>query len=223
MRGFSLALALVAAAIQQAHGAIYITGPVGSSKCTAGSSCPINWNDDGHQPSLAQIGMSTIGLYVGSVQIQYLLQSITTLDVSKASNFPFTPQASVGANSDQYFIRFTSLNLTSTTNQMYPYEAFSSKFTLSGMTGQFNATLQQIMTNTASLSTGSSSQTTGTGGASSATSSPKVTNASSATSASNTSTSKSGGAVKLVAGAGSSLAVAASLLIVALSGLFTVL
>jgi len=231
MRAFISALAFVAAAIQHAYGAVYITAPVGSSKCNAGSNCPVSWNDDGQQPTLAQIGLCNVGLYVGSPQVQYLLQSIGSVTVSEASNLQFTPDASVGANSDQYFVRFTSLNLNSTAAPMYPYEAFSSKFSITGMTGQFNSTIQQVMSSTGALTpTGTTSsgsvQTSGTGsttGTNTATSKVSTTTTTGSATHSGTPTSSTGAAVKLVAGASSSIAVACSLLIVAFSGLFAVL
>jgi hypothetical protein len=227
MHAFISALTFLAAAIQYAHGAVYITDPVGTSSDTGGKSSTITWNDDGKQPTLAQIGLCNVGLYVGSADTQYLLQTITTnLDVSTASSLPFTPDPSVGANSNEYFIRFTALNFNSTTTPGYPYEAFSAKFSITGMTGQFNSTVQQVMSMTGALTpTGSSSSSgvpTSSGtGISTTTSKPSTGTSTSSATHSGTSTSKSGAAVRLVAGPGSSIAIAGSLLIVAFSGFFT--
>ncbi|KAF8336432.1 uncharacterized protein EI90DRAFT_174575 [Cantharellus anzutake] len=133
---------------------MFITAPVVTTSCAAGQNCPLAWNDDGKPPTLSQIGACNVGLFVGSVSTQYLLQSISAaFDVSKAGTLNFSPDPSVGANSNQYFIRFTSNTLNSTTNTGYPYQAFSAKFTLTGMTGQFNSTVQQVMSASGPLTT----------------------------------------------------------------------
>ncbi|KAG2361049.1 hypothetical protein BDR07DRAFT_1510020, partial [Suillus spraguei] len=84
-----------------------------------------------------------VGIYTGNADQQTLLQTVSTsIDVSTTSSITFTPDGTIGPNSNEYFVRFTSLNLKDATNSQFPAEAFSAKFTLTGMTGTFNSTLQ---------------------------------------------------------------------------------
>ncbi|KAG8923718.1 hypothetical protein FRC02_010964 [Tulasnella sp. 418] len=135
---FSLASFVAAAAlVSQASAEIFITSPVATTTCTGGQPCKISWNDDGKAPVLAQIGACTVGLYVGNQQQQTKLQDIQSVDVSAVSEISFTPDAAVGENSNQYFIRFDSVNLKQAAAPQFPYQSFSAKFTLGGMTGKF--------------------------------------------------------------------------------------
>jgi len=131
----------VAALVPQAIATLYVTSPVASTVCTAGKACIVSWNDNGNSPSLAQIGVCTLALYVGSVIEQLQLQPLGSVDVSKQATYSFVPIANIGADSSSYFIRFTSTNLTVTSPQPGPWLGFSSKFTLTGMTGTFNSTV----------------------------------------------------------------------------------
>lgn len=122
---------------------LYITAPVASTVCNAGQPCQVAWNDDGTTPALGTIGACTVGLYVGSQQTQILLQNLGDVNVVQQATAVFTPDATVGGNSNLYFLRFTATNYNV---GQYPYEGFSAKFTLAGMTGTFNATEQSLMT-----------------------------------------------------------------------------
>jgi len=138
-----LAAAFVAALAPQALANLYITSPVASTSCAAGQPCVASWNDDGNAPSLAQIGACNVGIWAGSQQTQYQLQDLGSVDVSTQATANFIPQAQIGGNSNLYFLRFTSVNFKDGAN---PWIGFSAKFTLTGMTGQFNETLQSLMT-----------------------------------------------------------------------------
>ncbi|KAI0753338.1 hypothetical protein C8Q80DRAFT_1097412 [Daedaleopsis nitida] len=137
---FSSALLVLAAAVAPAFATVYTTSPVDSSSWTANQQQTISWQDDGTAPSLKDFGMAKVSVYVGNQQQQTLVQSISdTVDVSTTSSIVFTPEASVGENGKYYFVRFESVNLKDPKNPQYPALAFSSKYTMSGMTGTFTA------------------------------------------------------------------------------------
>ncbi|RPD61560.1 hypothetical protein L226DRAFT_534238 [Lentinus tigrinus ALCF2SS1-7] len=136
---FSSAL-LILAAVAPAFATIYTTSPVGTTAWTAGQQQTISWQDDGSSPSLADFGNAKVSVYVGNAQQQTMVQSISdSVNVASTSSIVFTPDASVGENGAYYFIRFESLALKDATNSAYPALAFSSKYTMSGMTGTFSA------------------------------------------------------------------------------------
>ncbi|KAA1471922.1 hypothetical protein DENSPDRAFT_880874 [Dentipellis sp. KUC8613] len=140
---FSTALvAVLLASSPVALGKIFTTAPVASTNWQAGQSVSVTWQDDGSAPNLQAFGLANIGLYAGSQIQQTLLQDIGNVDVSTTNSIQFTPSASVGPNGASYFIRFTSANLKDPNTPTFPAEAFSAIFTLSGMSGQFNATVQ---------------------------------------------------------------------------------
>jgi len=167
---------------------VYITSPTASSNFSAGVSSPITWQDDGKQPTPKDIGPSKVGLYVGNVNQQVLVQTISTnTDVSQASSIDFTPEAGAGPDSDQYFIRFDSLSLKQNGTN-FPVQAFSHKFALNKMTGSFNASVSSIIAGQSTApfasqtSSGSSSQTsspvlTGSGASKTPTSTSTTTSA----------------------------------------------
>ncbi|KAI0718604.1 hypothetical protein C8T65DRAFT_570394 [Cerioporus squamosus] len=131
---------LVLAAVAPAFATIFTTSPVGSTSWTAGQQQTISWQDDGTAPALADFGLAKVSVYVGNVNQQTMVQSISdSVDVSKTSSIVFTPDASVGENGAYYFIRFESLALKDASNPSFPALAFSSKYTMSGMTGTFSA------------------------------------------------------------------------------------
>lgn len=155
MLAFTLLIA-AAAAIQPALAAVYITSPVGTTTATGGQVLNVQWADDGNTPTVASIGPSTIDLYTGSTNNQIKLQNLAaSVDVSKTSSVSATIDPSIGQDSNQYFIRVTSLSLASTTSAGYNYEAFSAMFSISAMTGTFNATVLAAIDATASNATSS--------------------------------------------------------------------
>jgi len=128
---------------RQAFAAVFITNPVATTNAQGGQALTINWQDDGSSPTLAEIGPCEIGLYAGNMQQQTELQPIApSVDVSKQTSQDFNINAALGPNFNSYFIRFTSLSLKDATNSQFPYEAFSAKFALSGMSGSFSPSVQ---------------------------------------------------------------------------------
>ncbi|KAI9567698.1 hypothetical protein HD554DRAFT_931445 [Boletus coccyginus] len=166
-----VALALAASALAN----VFLTSPVASTTFTAGQQATLSWQDSGEAPSLAQFGKATFAIYVGNAIQQTPLQTIaTSVNVSSTSSLTFTPQPDIGPNSDEYFIRVTSEVYKNPSSPQYFAEAFSAKFTLAGMTGSFNATLQAQI----------DGQSTAPIGATSTASSPSATGGSTATGAS---------------------------------------
>jgi len=139
----SLLVLTLASIAPFARAAIYITNPVVTTSLTAGQQGTIAWQDDnnGTATNLAAIGPCLVGLFVGSATQQTLLQTLgTSVDVSKNNSLTWTPDPTVGSSGPYYFIRFQSNSLKDPSNPANPYEAFSAKFTLSGMTGHFTDT-----------------------------------------------------------------------------------
>ncbi|KAG9082309.1 hypothetical protein FS749_006954 [Ceratobasidium sp. UAMH 11750] len=123
----------------------YFTKPITGDKCTAGQPCEIKWQDDGKAPTLAEFGDCYVGLWTGSQQQQTQMQYISPTNCGSTSSVIFVPDASVGQNSDQYFIKMVSVNAPDPAMPQYKATAYSPKFSLDGMTGSFNQTvLQQI-------------------------------------------------------------------------------
>jgi len=122
---------------------VFITAPVSSTTFAAGKPNTVSWQDDGKQPSLQSFGPAIVAIYAGNAQQQTLLQTIApNVDVSKTQAVSFTPDPTIGPNGNQYFVRFQSLSLKDATQPQYPALAFSARFTMSGMTGTFNSTVQ---------------------------------------------------------------------------------
>ncbi|KAG2103395.1 uncharacterized protein F5147DRAFT_278342 [Suillus discolor] len=175
---------------------VFITSPVASTTFTAGQQAIVNWQDDGLSPNLTSFGASLIGIYTGNANQQTLLQTISSsVDVSTTSSINFTPDGTIGPDSDEYFVRFTSINLKDATNSQFPAEAFSAKFTMTGMTGTFNTTVQDEINGQSTAPIGATTTATAT---SSASGSMKTISTSSiaSTSGSQSSTSTSATATK---------------------------
>jgi len=209
---FSVAkLIALAVCAQSASAALFMTSPVASSSWAAGQQQTISWQDDGNQPTLEAFGPASVSLAVGSAQQQTSLQTvIASVDVSTTSSIVFTPDPSVGANGGMYFIRIQSLSLKDATQTQYPALAFSAKFTMTGMTGTFNATVQQQIDGAsgAPASGGSAPTTPAPATSPSATTSPSKTGSS--TSGSSTPTpggaAKDSGALGMVASGAAAIA-----------------
>jgi len=140
---FSSSSLVLLSLVSSACANVFITSPVLTSSFAAGQPATISWKDDGAAPSLASFGAASIGLYVGNSLQQTQLQPISaSVDVSTSGSVTFTPTASVGPNGAEYFIRFDSLALKDATNSQFPAQAFSAKFTLTGMTGTFSPDVQ---------------------------------------------------------------------------------
>jgi len=192
---------------------VFMTSPVAKTSCAAGQNCTITWQDDGSAPSLSTFGLSSVGLYVGNAIQQTQIQPIAdNVDVSKLSTVIFQPDATIGPNSGVYFIRFTSANTKDTASPQFPAEAFSAKFTLTGMTGTFSAAVQSQIdaASTApiggSTASGAASTAAPASAASASTtpasSSSKVTSSSSSTSAKPTGSASAANRVTVTGAAG---------------------
>ncbi|KAG2049726.1 hypothetical protein BDR06DRAFT_984305 [Suillus hirtellus] len=178
---------------------VFITSPVASTTFTAGQQATVNWQDDGLSPNLTSFGASMIAIYTGNANQQTLLQTISSsVDVSTISSINFTPDGTIGPNSDEYFVRFTSINLKDATNSQFPAEAFSAKFTMTGMTGTFNSTVQAEINGQSTAPIGATATATGT---SSASGSMKTISTSSVASASGSKSSTSTSATATNTGA----------------------
>ncbi|EIN14574.1 hypothetical protein PUNSTDRAFT_96536 [Punctularia strigosozonata HHB-11173 SS5] len=168
----SSALLVLASLAPAALANVFITAPVGTTNWQAGQQQTITWQDDNSSPSLADFGDAKISIYTGNANQQTLLQAIaTSVNVATTASVVFTPDATIGPNGDDYFIRIESLNLKDANNSQFPAEAFSAKFTLSSMTGTFNASVQAEVDGTSTAPIGGSATAGASSGASSQTSS----------------------------------------------------
>ncbi|KAH9986280.1 hypothetical protein BJV77DRAFT_1071037 [Russula vinacea] len=186
-----LALSLAALA-PIAHATVFVTEPIASTSLPAGTASTINWQDDGTAPTLASFGPASIGLYAGSQQ-----QQVNTIN--------WTPDATSGPNYNSYFIKFVSLSLKDANQTQFNAEAFSAKFTLTGMTGTFNATVQAEISGSLAPSSGAAAATpaatsAATHAAAAGTSAPagSTVKASASASTSSSSNSKNNGAGHMV-------------------------
>ncbi|KAG9024189.1 hypothetical protein FRB95_011961 [Tulasnella sp. JGI-2019a] len=153
----STALLFAASLIGQAAATIYVTQPVASTTCPAGQPCTVAWNDDGTTPALGTIGACSIDLCTGGVQTQTCLQNIApSMDVSQNAQVQFNPDASIGENGAMWFIKFTSINYKDPATPQFAFTSFSAKFTLTGMTGTFNSTVQAEISGAAVAATSAS-------------------------------------------------------------------
>ncbi|KAH9034734.1 hypothetical protein EDB84DRAFT_1239183, partial [Lactarius hengduanensis] len=197
----SLLVLGLAAIAPSALATVFVTAPTASTSWPAGQQATITWQDDGNTPNVKSFGPSLIGLYAGNQQQQTLLQTIASdVDVSAVSTVTWTPDATVGPNFNNYFIRFTSNDLPDPTQSQFKAEAFSAKFTLTGMTGTFNASVQaQISGTTAAGTSTPLSSGSSTSSPSATTAKPSGSSSKSSSSASSTSTkAASNGAGRIV-------------------------
>ncbi|KAI8989042.1 hypothetical protein BD414DRAFT_323534 [Trametes punicea] len=167
---FSAAVLLLAAA-SPALGNLFMTSPVASTTWSAGQQQTISWKDDGSSPSLNDLGTCKFSVYVGTQTQQTLIQAIAdNVNVSSTSSIVFTPDASLGENGPYYFIRVESDTLKDPNSPQYPAEAFSSKYTMSGMTGTFDASVKAELGESGSSSAAGAPATSSASGASPASS-----------------------------------------------------
>jgi len=197
-----VSLALAASALAN----VYLTSPTASTVFTAGQQGTVSWQESGDSPSLGQFGNATFAIYVGNAIQQTPLQTIaTSVNVSSTSSFTFAPEADIGPNSSQYFIRVTS---TSFMSGQYYAEAFSAQFTLAGMTGTFNSSEQAEIDGQSTAPIGgtssasAASKTAGSTGASTAVGSSTSKAASTAPTSTSTATGSANGAGKPVIATG---------------------
>ncbi|KAJ7058197.1 hypothetical protein C8F01DRAFT_1149915 [Mycena amicta] len=141
---FSVSSAIVALALTKtAFAALAFTAPTASIGAVGGQPFTLVWKDDGTAPLLSAYGPCKASIYAGNAAQQTSLQTISeSVDPSNPLSLTFTVNATIGPNSDQYFIRFEALNTKDPNNAAIPLLAFSHQFTLSGMTGAFSAEVQ---------------------------------------------------------------------------------
>jgi len=152
---------VLASLCSSAFATLFITQPVATTTCVGGQTCNIAWEDNGVAPSLAQWGNASVNLYTGNALQQTLIQPITaSVDVATTNAIQFTVNPAAGQNGDFYFIRVSSLTLMDATNPQFPELAFSAKFTLSSMTGTFNATVSAQIAGTSTAPIGGSTSAT---------------------------------------------------------------
>jgi len=210
MRAATLFLAL-AAVLPSAFATIYTTSPTASTSWQGGQSQTIQWIEDPNNPTpaLKDFGACKISIYVGNMQQQTSLQLLSpSTDVSTISQLQFTPDPTIGPDSDKYFIRFESIAFKDPKSPQYPALAFSAKFALTGMKGQFTPDVQKQIDDASSLPIGPTSSTGSSGSSLSPASSsapPKSSGSPSSSSARPSSSSSSGssnssGALGLTAG-----------------------
>ncbi|OCH88717.1 hypothetical protein OBBRIDRAFT_836368 [Obba rivulosa] len=82
---FSLALSVQAT--------IFVTSPASGGTCSGGSSCTVEWVDNGEAPLLSTIGPCFVGLYNGN---DVLVQQIEPVDVANLHSLTFTPDPNAG-------------------------------------------------------------------------------------------------------------------------------
>lgn len=139
---FSLSSVLVAVALAKStFAALSVTAPTATIGFTAGQNSTITWKDDGTAPALSAYGPCKLSIYAGNSQQQTSLQLISPSVDPSTLSFSFVPDATIGPDSNQYFIRFESSH-PDPTNSAIPLLAFSHQFALSGMTGTFTPAVQ---------------------------------------------------------------------------------
>jgi hypothetical protein len=203
---------------------VFMTSPTASSTFVGGQKSTVTWQDDGSAPSLQDFGAAKVSIYVGNSIQQTPLQTIAeTVDVSKTNSVDFTPDPSIGPNGKNYFVRIESLGLKDAKQPQFPALAFSAIFTMSGMSGNFNSSVQaqidgQSTAPIGGLTTASAGATSAgaatTTGAASASNKPSSSSSGSAAKSTSSTSSKTGGANKLTgAGAAGFIGVAVALLV----------
>jgi len=151
MRATSV-LAIAAALAPAVLATPFFTSPVATTTCQAGQVCTITWQDDGKAPSLAEYGDCQIGVYAGSQQQQSLMQAVAPANAQTTGSITFIPDPNMGENSGAYFIKMISVNLADPAMPQYKATAYSAMFTLTGMTGKFNTTVQAQIAGSAASS-----------------------------------------------------------------------
>jgi len=137
MFSLSVLLALLCLrSIALVNAALFILEPFRGTTCHGGQLCNVTWVDNGVEPLLNAIGVTTVGLYTGN---QQLIQTLPPVNVETTSHLSFTPLSAAGPDSDNYYIAFTSTQLN--VSEGIPYLEYSTFFRLRGMSGSFNSPL----------------------------------------------------------------------------------
>lgn len=124
-----------------AFAGVFITSPTASTTFVGGQPAQITWQESGIAPTLKTFGLAKFSIYAGNALQQTSLQLLNaSVDVSSTTSITVTPSSTIGPNSGEYFIRVESL--TGKDSNGTDFLAFSSKFTLSNMTGTFSSAVQ---------------------------------------------------------------------------------
>ena len=136
-------LALAASALAS----ISITNPIASTSLAGGKSLKISWlaDSDTVTPLAKSFGNSSVSIYTGSSSVQYPLELFGYLDPAKTTSISKVIPKTLGPSAALYFIRIESLSAKDSAGN--PLEAFSARFTLTGMTGSW--TTEQAAANSA--------------------------------------------------------------------------
>lgn len=134
---------------------IYPTAPVASTSWPSGTNELVTWTDDGKTPTLSNIQRMDLELWAGSATQQIMLAVLDTNVSAVATQKTINVPANVGPNGNFYLLRFHATGSDNATTDI-----FTTFFSLTGMTGQFNSTvLSQI--GLASSTASSGTQTSG--------------------------------------------------------------
>jgi len=121
-----------------AFGALYVVKPTTGTVCHGGQPCLVEWLDDGQSPLLTTLGPCDVALYSGNGD---LIQQIEPVDVSTSHSLSFTPSPDAGPNSSTYYVQFTSITASNSSQSLV---AFSPDFSLDRMTGSFNSPVPKL-------------------------------------------------------------------------------
>ncbi|SPO22050.1 uncharacterized protein UTRI_02049_B [Ustilago trichophora] len=179
---------LVLAAADAAVSTIVVTKPVASTTGHGGKRLRVEWNDDGKAPSRRDWGRVNIYLATGSRDVQFKLQTLASNISYNTDSANYNVDASVGPNGGYYFLRFEGTNSSQTGG--IPPMAFSARFSLDQMTGNFNSTIMSQI----SGASGTAQLTAATASATSSSSSPSFFSSASSASMATTTSARSSAA-----------------------------
>lgn len=155
--------------------------PCRSTNGSGGKNLDVEWKDDGSSPKASDWGNINIYLATGSHDVQYKLQTLDTNVAYNKGTGSYKIDADSGPSGGFYFLRFEG-----TAGNGTPPMAFSARFSLNGMSGTFNSTVQAQLSSSGGTASAGGAAATVTSAASSA--SRAVSSASSSVMARSTST-----------------------------------
>jgi len=119
-----------------AHATLYATTPVAATVWDARQDQTVTWKGNSTAPPLELMGKVAISLWTGGVQQQTFLQCLTCgrYVAGQQKKSVVTFNTTLGPSGPYYFLRFSADALQN--------DIFSARFTLTHMTGSFNATVQ---------------------------------------------------------------------------------
>lgn len=160
--------------IRSVHACVCLYVRCRSTTGHGGKRLNIEWNDDGKTPTRRDWGRVNIYLATGSRDVQYKLQTLATNVSYNAGEGRYQISPTVGPTGGYYFLRFEGTN---TTTNSIPAMAFSARFRLEDMTGNFNSTIMSTIQG----GSGTGQLTTTVASATSSASTPNFFGASSST------------------------------------------